>query len=52
MFPLLGWVPTESATAATNNALGIRQSQAPIVKVEESCGNGFFRDEYGNCRRW
>jgi hypothetical protein len=24
---------------------------APIVKVEEACGNGYFRDGNG-CRRW
>jgi hypothetical protein len=52
MFPLLGGVPTNAATAATNDALGIRESQAPIVKVEEACGNGYFRDGYGNCRVW
>jgi len=52
MFPLLGGVPTEAATAATNNPLGILQGHAPIVKVEESCGNGYFRDGYGNCHAW
>jgi hypothetical protein len=52
MFPLLGGVPTEAATAATNSPLGILEGHAPIVKVEEGCGNGYFRDEYGNCRPW
>jgi hypothetical protein len=42
--------PTEAATAAMNNPLGILESHAPIVKVEEGCGNGYFRDGYGNCR--
>ena len=52
MFPLLGGVPTKAATVAMNDAPGIRESQAPIVKVEEGCGNGYFRDEYANCRAW
>jgi hypothetical protein len=52
MLPLLGGVPTEAATAATNDAIGIRESQAPIVKVEERCGNGYFLDEYSRCRYW
>ena len=52
MVPLLGsGLSTEAAVAATNDALGI-YSRAPIVKVEEACGNGFFRDEYGHCRYW
>ena len=50
MLPLL--VPTEAALAASFNALGIPESDAPIVKVEEGCGNGFFLDEYGRCLRW
>ena len=53
MFPLLsGGIPMEAATAATNNALGDPGSQAPIVMVEEACGNGYFRDEYGRCLYW
>jgi hypothetical protein len=52
MFPLVGGVPMEAATAATNGALGISESHAPIVKVEEACGNGYFRDGYGICRFW
>ena len=52
MFPLLsGGIPMEAATAATNNALGNPGSQAPIVMVEEACGNGYFRDGNG-CRPW
>jgi hypothetical protein len=50
--PLLGGVPTEAATAATYDALGIRESHRPIVKVEEACGNGYFRDGNGNCLVW
>jgi hypothetical protein len=52
MLPLLGGVPTEAVLAAPNYALGIREGDAPIVKVEERCGNGFFLDEYGRCLRW
>jgi hypothetical protein len=52
MLPLLsGGIATEAATAATNNALGNPGSQAPIVMVEEACGNGYFRDING-CRPW
>ena len=51
MFPLLGGVGTEAAIAATNNPLGILEDHAPIVKVEEACGNGYFRDGNG-CRPW
>jgi hypothetical protein len=36
----------------TTGPLGILDSHAPIVKVEEGCGNGYFRDGYGNCRFW
>ena len=52
VLPLLGGVPTDAATAATHDALGIGESHAPIVQVEEACGNGYFRDEYGACRYW
>ncbi|MBV8573754.1 MAG: hypothetical protein JOZ58_01765 [Acetobacteraceae bacterium] len=52
MLPLLGALPKEAATAATNDPLGILKGHSPIVKVEEACGNGFFRDGYGNCRLW
>ena len=52
MFPLLGAGGMETAIAATNNPLGILEGHAPIVKVEEACGNGYFRDGYGNCRVW
>ena len=46
MFPLLGGAPTEAAPL-------INQTEdRAIVKVEEACGNGFFRDEYGNCHTW
>jgi len=52
MVPLLGGgLSTEAAVAATNDALGI-YSRAPIVKVEEACGNGYFRDGYGHCQYW
>jgi len=52
MFPLLSaGIPMEAATAATNNALGNPGSQAPIVMVEEGCGNGYFGDRHG-CRPW
>jgi len=50
--PLLGAVGTEAVIAAPNRALGILESHAPIVKVEEAYGNGYFRDGYGNCRIW
>ena len=52
MFPLLGGVGTKAAIAATNHPLGIHESHAPIVEVEEGCGNGYFRDGYGHCRLW
>ncbi len=52
MFPLLsGGGLTETTAATTNNALGNPASQAPIVMVEEACGNGYFRDGHG-CRPW
>ena len=50
MFPLLNGLPTEAATVAINDRLGILESHSPIVKVEEACGNGYFRDGHGNCR--
>jgi hypothetical protein len=58
MLPLLGGVPAEAATAATNDPLGILESHAPlinqteagaIVKVAEDCGIGYFRDGNGHC---
>ena len=52
MVPLLNGVPTQAATIAMNDPLGILKSHAPIVKVEERCGNGYFRDGYGHCRYW
>jgi hypothetical protein len=52
VLPLLGGVPPATAIAATADALGIPASQAPIVQIEESCGNGYFRDGYGYCRAW
>jgi hypothetical protein len=52
MFPLLGGVGTGAAIAATNDPLGTPVGHAPIVKVEEGCGNGSFRDGNGNCRQW
>jgi hypothetical protein len=53
MFPLLGGIPTNAATAATNDPLGSLESHAPvIVQVAEWCGNGYFKDEYGHCRPW
>jgi hypothetical protein len=52
MFPLLGTVGMVAAVAATNGPLGILKSHTPIVKVEEACGNGYFRDGSGNCRPW
>jgi hypothetical protein len=53
VLPLLGGIPTEAAIAAANGAPGVRErSHVPIVKVEEGCGNGLFRDGYGNCRYW
>ena len=61
MLPLLGGIPTEAATAATNDTLGILESHAPlinqtedraIVKVAQWCGDGYFKDEYGHCRYW
>ncbi|HUB48653.1 MAG TPA: hypothetical protein VMB73_27055 [Acetobacteraceae bacterium] len=52
MFALLGGVSTEAATAAMNDAPGVRESQAPIVKVEEGCNNGYFRDGNGICLPW
>ena len=61
MFPLVGGVPTEAATAATNDPIGILESHTPlinqsedraIVKVAEDCGIGNFRDEYGHCRHY
>ena len=52
MFPLVGGVPTEATVAAANDALGIHESHAPIMKVEEGCGNGYFVDENGRCRLW
>jgi hypothetical protein len=54
MFPLLGGVPTEAATAAPNgHALLINQTEGrAIVKVAEWCGAGNFRDGYGHCRPW
>jgi hypothetical protein len=59
MFPLLSGIPTNAATAATNEPFGILQSHGlnqtengAIVKVAEWCGNGYFKDEYGQCRPW
>ena len=50
--PLLSGLSTEAAFAAPYNAPGLDEGHAPIVKVEERCGNGFFLDEYGRCLRW
>jgi hypothetical protein len=54
MFPLLGGAPMEAATAATiGKAPLINQTEGhAIVKVEEGCGNGYFRDGHGNCLGW
>ena len=52
MIPLLSAVPTGAATAATNDALSTLASHRPIVKVEEACGNGYFRDGHGACLPW
>lgn len=54
MFPLLGGVPTEAATAAMiGYAPPINQTEeSAIVKVSEWCGNDGFRDEYGHCRHY
>jgi hypothetical protein len=54
MLPLLGGVPMVAATAAMNgHALLINQTEnSAIVKVAEWCGNGYFRNEYGQCRPW
>jgi hypothetical protein len=52
MLPLLGAVPALAATAAANGGVGIPASQRPIVKVEEGCSNGYFRDGNGNCLHW
>ena len=54
VLPLLSGVPTEAATAATNDPLGIlnQTENRPIVKVAEWCGDGYFKDEYGHCRYW
>src|SRR5271165_4398481 len=58
MFPLLGGVPTEAATAAP---LGILESYAQLIdqtedraimQVSEWCGADKFRDEYGHCRNY
>jgi hypothetical protein len=51
MVPLLCGVGT-AANATMNTPLGILEGHAPIVKVEEGCGNGYFRDGYGHCRVW
>ena len=52
MFPLLGGVPMEAASAATiGHAPLINQTEdRAIVKVAEMCGPGYFRDQYGHCR--
>jgi hypothetical protein len=52
IFPLLGGVPTAATMAATSDPLGIPGNHTPIVKVEEGCGNGYFRDGYGHCHYW
>jgi hypothetical protein len=49
---LLGGAPTKAVIAATTDSLVIPNSHAPIVKVEEACGNGFFRDGHGHCLQW
>jgi hypothetical protein len=46
VFPLLGAAPTYAAP------LMAQTEDRAIVKVEEACGNGSFRDEFGNCRQW
>jgi hypothetical protein len=47
IFPLLGG----AAIAATVGKAPLfnQTEDHAIVKVEEACGNGYFRDEYGNC---
>jgi hypothetical protein len=51
MFPLLGGLSTEAATAATSRGPLINQTQDhAIVNVAENCGNGYFRDGNGHCR--
>jgi hypothetical protein len=52
MFSLLGGAPTKAVIAATTDPLVIPHSHAPIVKVEEACGNGYFRDGHGHCLQW
>jgi hypothetical protein len=54
MFPLLGAVPTEAATAAMiGYALPTSQTEdSAIVKVGEWCGADAFKDEYGHCRHY
>jgi hypothetical protein len=49
VFPVLGGVGTGAVLAAArNNPHGTLERHQPIVKVEEGCGNGYFRDGYGN----
>jgi hypothetical protein len=52
IFPLLGGGTTVAATVATAKPLGTLESHTPIVKIEEACGNGYFRDGYGRCLPW
>ena len=52
MLPLLNGVPTEAATVPANDLLGTLESHRPIVKVEEGCGDGYFRDGHGRCLAW
>jgi hypothetical protein len=50
IFPLLGGAAI-AATIGKAPLMNQTEDQA-IVKVEEGCGNGYFRDEYSNCRVW
>jgi hypothetical protein len=46
-------VPLLSAgITTTNNPFGAFEGHAPVVKIEEACGNGAFRDGYGRCLQW
>jgi hypothetical protein len=52
MFPLLNGITAEAATVAMEERLVILESHPSIEKVEEACGNGYFRDGNGNCLPW